>query len=47
MVTGPYADMFLDFKPGFESAGGFDAKTHRAVLIGDGNDKIGLTTMPE
>ncbi|KAK8115689.1 hypothetical protein PG984_012191 [Apiospora sp. TS-2023a] len=47
VVTGPYADMFLDFKPGYELAGGFDAKTHKAVLIGDGNDKIGLTTMPD
>ncbi|KAK8070299.1 hypothetical protein PG994_006915 [Apiospora phragmitis] len=47
VVTGPYADMFLDFKPGHESAGGFDAKTHKAVLIGDGNDKVGLTTMPD
>ncbi|KAK7943845.1 uncharacterized protein PG986_012958 [Apiospora aurea] len=47
VVTGPYADMFLDFKRGHESAGGFDAQAHQAVLIGDGNDKVGLTTMPD
>ncbi|KAH6656149.1 hypothetical protein BKA67DRAFT_516563 [Truncatella angustata] len=47
VVTGPYADMFLDYKPGFESAGGYDAKNKEAVLVGDGDDRIGFTTMPD
>ncbi|KAF3023772.1 hypothetical protein G7054_g10128 [Neopestalotiopsis clavispora] len=47
VVTGPYADMFLDFKAGFTAAGGFDAKKKEAVLVGNGEDKIGFTTMPD
>lgn len=47
VVTGPYADMFLEFKPGFELGGGFDTKKHEAVLVGNGSDRIGFTTMPE
>lgn len=47
VVTGPYADMFLDYKKGFQAAGGYDAKNKEAVLVGDGEDKIGFTTMPE
>lgn len=47
VVTGPYADMFLEFKPGSEQGGGFDVKKHEAVLVGDGTDRIGFTTMPE
>ncbi|KAK9793659.1 hypothetical protein AB5N19_04131 [Seiridium cardinale] len=47
VVTGPYADMFLDYKAGFQVAGGYDAKKKDAVLVGDGEDKIGFTTMPD
>ncbi|KAI0134021.1 NmrA-like family protein [Xylariales sp. AK1849] len=47
VVTGPYADMFLEYKSGFEAAGGYDTKRKEAVLVGDGEDKIGLTTMPD
>ncbi|KAK8118235.1 metabolite transport protein [Apiospora kogelbergensis] len=47
VVTGPYADMFMDAKSGHEEAGGFNTQTKQAVLIGDGNGKVGLTTMPD
>lgn len=47
VVTGPYADMFMDYKPGFQAAGGYDANNKEAVLVGDGDDRIGFTTMPE
>ncbi|ETS80971.1 hypothetical protein PFICI_05973 [Pestalotiopsis fici W106-1] len=47
VVTGPYADMFLEFKAGFPAAGGFDVKKKEAVLVGSGEDKIGFTTMPD
>jgi hypothetical protein len=47
VVTGPYLDMFLTYKAGVEASGGFDAKNKRAVLVGDGSDKVGFTSMPE
>jgi hypothetical protein len=47
VVTGPYLDMFLEYRKGFEDGGGFDAKTKQAVLVGTGDDKIGFTSMPE
>lgn len=47
VVTGPYIDMFLEYKAGSEAAGGFDPKKKTAVLVGTGEDKIGFTTMPE
>ncbi|KAK3696298.1 hypothetical protein LTR37_018034 [Vermiconidia calcicola] len=50
VVTGPYADadggLFLGAAPvDKEAAGTFDVKRKRAVLLGDGNGKISLTTM--
>ena len=50
VVTGPYGDadshLFLSAAPPeAEKAGSFDVKRKRAVLLGDGNGKISLTTM--
>ena len=50
VVTGPYGDadggLFLGaVPPETESGGTFDVKRKRAVLLGDGNGKISLTTM--
>lgn len=47
LVTGPYADMFFTLAPAVVEAGGFDIKGKRAVLLEDGNGKVGLTTRPE
>lgn len=50
VVTGPYGDadgiLYLGATdPANEAHGTFDVKRKRAVLIGDGNGKISLTTM--
>ena len=50
VVTGPYGDadggLFLGAVPAEAEGGGtFDVKRKRAVLLGDGNGKISLTTM--
>ncbi|KAI5368044.1 Putative NmrA-like domain, NAD(P)-binding domain superfamily [Septoria linicola] len=50
VVTGPYADadslLYLCAKnPEIEAQGTFDVKRKRAVLLGDGNGRISLTTM--
>jgi uncharacterized protein YbjT (DUF2867 family) len=50
VVTGPYGDadshLFLSaVPPDAEKGGSFDVKRKRAVLLGDGNGKISLTTM--
>ncbi|KAF4977279.1 hypothetical protein FZEAL_6167 [Fusarium zealandicum] len=47
LVTGPYADMYLDLQPQAPEAGGFDIKNKKAVLIDNGEGKIGFTTMPD
>ncbi|KAH8671684.1 NmrA-like family protein [Xylariales sp. PMI_506] len=47
VVTGPFADGFLEYKPGYAVAGGFDPAKKEAVLIGDGEVKVGLTTMAD
>lgn len=46
LVTGPYADLYIHESraPG---GGSFDAKEKVANLLGDGNEKISLTTMRE
>lgn len=47
LVTGPYVDMYFTL-PGFnERIGGFDVKNKRAILVEDGNGKVGFTTMRE
>lgn len=50
IVTGPYGDadagLFLSASPADKEAGGtFDVKRKRAVMLGDGNGKVSLTTM--
>lgn len=50
VVTGPYGDadggLYLGaLKPEDEAIGTFDIKRKRAVVIGDGNGKISLSTM--
>ena len=50
VVTGPYGDadshLFLSAaEPGADKGGSFDVKRKRAVLLGDGEGKISLTTM--
>lgn len=48
IVTGPYGDadrgLYLSARPD-EEGGTFDVKRKRAVLLGDGNGRISLTTM--
>jgi hypothetical protein len=47
VVTGPYIDMFFTLTPTIPEAGGFDHIGKKAVLVDNGEDKIGFTTMPE
>ncbi|KAI1258555.1 NAD(P)-binding protein [Xylariaceae sp. FL1019] len=45
IVTGPYADMFFQLRN--PVTGGYDVQEKRAVVIGDGEGRVGLTTMPD
>lgn len=47
LVTGPYADMYFNRDPGDDRTGGYDVNRKSAVIIGDGNNKVSLTTMDE
>ncbi|KAJ3542400.1 hypothetical protein NM208_g4120 [Fusarium decemcellulare] len=47
LVTGPYVDMYFTLSPNAVEAGGFDAANKKAVLIDNGEGKIGFTTMPD
>lgn len=47
VVTGPYIDMFVNLSAVAPEAGGFDITNKKAVLVEDGEGKIGFTTMPE
>jgi hypothetical protein len=48
LVTGPYADLYLKkSSQAAEKSGSFDFKQKKAVLLGDGNGQISLTTMRE
>ncbi|KAM0326108.1 hypothetical protein ACHAQA_006701 [Verticillium albo-atrum] len=47
VVTGPYSDMYFDLSEGFPEVGGYDAKKKKAVLLEDGEGKVGFTTMPD
>ncbi|WYZ41264.1 hypothetical protein EsH8_V_000159 [Colletotrichum jinshuiense] len=47
LVTGPYADLFLVLPEYAQDAGGFDASKRRAVLVDDGEGKVGLITMKD
>ncbi|KAK1589915.1 NmrA-like family protein [Colletotrichum navitas] len=47
LVTGPYADFFFKLAAAAPEAGGFDSANHKAVLVEDGDGKIGLITMKD
>lgn len=48
IVTGPFAEMYLHFTPGFEEVGGWDVRGRKAVLLGEkGEERVSLTTMEE
>ncbi|KAJ2970007.1 hypothetical protein NUW58_g9828 [Xylaria curta] len=47
LVTGPYIDMYFNLAPAAKAAGGYDAGSKRAVVIGSGNDAVGFTSMPD
>ncbi|KAH7025716.1 NmrA-like family protein [Microdochium trichocladiopsis] len=49
VVTGPYLDMFLALSPVPEAQanGGYDVAGKRAVVVGDGEGKVGFTSMPD
>ncbi|PKS05834.1 hypothetical protein jhhlp_007663 [Lomentospora prolificans] len=45
VVTGPYVDMYFTLFGPAEKVGGYDVKNKRAVLVEDGNGKVGFTSM--
>lgn len=47
LVTGPYADFYLSNYGDQPKRGGFNVENKKAVLLGDGNGKVSLTTMAE
>ncbi|EAL90583.1 hypothetical protein KXW98_008411 [Aspergillus fumigatus] len=47
LVTGPYADLYLENASKCPRAGTFDVANKKAVLLGDGNGRISLTTMSD
>lgn len=47
LVTGPYVEMYFTLVPSMPEAGGFDIKGKKAVVLEDGNGKVGFTTMEE
>jgi nucleoside-diphosphate-sugar epimerase len=47
LVTGPFAEGYIDINRGDPGSGSIDVKAKKAVLLGDGKGRISLTTMPE
>jgi hypothetical protein len=47
VVTGPFAYGYLGASKGSPEIGSFDVAAKTAVLLGDGNGEISLTTEPE
>jgi len=47
LVTGPYAEAWFRLADSSPEAGGFDVAKRKAVVIDDGDGRVGLTTMPE
>lgn len=47
MVTGPYGEGYLGAARGFTELGAFDVKEKKAIVLGDGNRKVSLTTCPD
>jgi hypothetical protein len=46
LVTGPYSDLYFG-KSGKDEIGTFDVKAKKAVLLGDGKERVSFTTMAE
>ncbi|KAH6887619.1 hypothetical protein B0T10DRAFT_73761 [Thelonectria olida] len=47
LVTGPYVDMYFTLSAVAPEAGGYDVANKKAVLVEDGEGKVGFTTMPD
>ncbi|KAH6697309.1 hypothetical protein F5X68DRAFT_186249 [Plectosphaerella plurivora] len=47
VVTGPYADMYFNLTASAAEAGGYSVADKKAVLVEDGEGKVGFTTMPD
>ncbi|KAL1627848.1 hypothetical protein SLS54_002114 [Diplodia seriata] len=47
LVTGPYADLYIQKSGASAELGTFDVRAKKATLLGDGDGKISLTTMDE
>lgn len=47
LVTGPYVDMFFTLRELAPEAGGFDIESKKAVVVDNGEGRIGFTTMPD
>lgn len=47
LVTGPYADLYVGALSAAPDAGSFDVEAKKAVLLGDGEGNISLTTMAD
>lgn len=47
LVVGPYFDMWVDQRKWGDGLGGIDVVGREAILTGDGNTKIGFTTLKE
>lgn len=45
VVTGPYIDMYFTLFGAADKVGGYDVQNKRAVLVEDGNGKVGFTSM--
>jgi len=47
VVTGPYPEYYIGANPSAPEIGSFDVKAKQAWLLGDGNEKVSFTTMPD
>lgn len=47
LIVGPYFDMWVDQRKWSDGLGGVDVVGREAILTGDGNTKIGFTTLKE
>ncbi|OJD31376.1 isoflavone reductase family protein [Diplodia corticola] len=47
LVTGPYADLYIQKSAHAPEAGTFDVRAKKATLLGDGDGRISLTTMDD
>lgn len=47
LVTGPFADLYVGCMANEPQMGSFDVEKKKATLLGDGNQRISLTTMAD